>query len=132
MSDAVLSSSGKNYRIVDLPAEAGERLAQMPWILRILFENVLRKGGDEAAAATRAALAGWLEKGSSEAEIEFYPARVLMHDTTCGPALADIAAMRNVLEEEGCDPALLNPVLPVDVSTDHSLPVDFFASSAAI
>jgi aconitate hydratase len=126
------SSSGKCYRCIDLPAEAGDRLEQMPWILRILFENVLRKGGDEAAAAFRAALDGWLEHGTSEAEIEFYPARVLMHDTTCGPALADVAAMRSVLAEEGFDPALLNPVLPVDVSTDHSLPVDFFAAPDAM
>ena len=131
---AELTSSGNRYRIVDLPAEAGSDLAKMPWILRILLENVLRKngdGGDGAAVATKAALVDWLDKGTSEAEIEFYPTRVLMHDTTCGPALADIAAMRSVLEEEGCDPAILNPVIPVDVSTDHSLPVDFFASPEA-
>jgi aconitate hydratase len=129
---AELTSSGNSYRIIDLPGEAGALLAKIPWILRILLENVLRKGGDEAAAAMLAALSGWLESGSSEAEIEFYPARVLMHDTTCGPALADIAAMRDVLAEEGRDPSMLNPVLPVDVSTDHSLPVDFFASPQAM
>ena len=125
-------SSGKRYRMIDLPAEAGVMLAKMPWMLRILLENVLRKGGDDAGAEAMAALAGWLEKGSSEAEIEIYLMRVLMHDTTCGPALADIAAMRSVMAEEGYDPAILNPVLPVDVSTDHSLPVDFFASPDAM
>jgi len=130
---AALSSSGKTYRIIDLPGETGGQLTKMPWILRILLENVLRKSTDEATVvATKAAVADWLEKGTSEAEIEFYPTRVLMHDTTCGPALADIAAMRSVLEEEGRDPAILNPVLPVDVSTDHSLPVDFFASPDAM
>ena len=130
---AELQSSGKTYRIVDLPAEGGAHLTAMPWILRILLENVLRKCSDEeVVGGTKLALADWLTKGTSEAEIEFYPTRVLMHDTTCGPALADIAAMRSVLEEEGCDPAILNPVLPVDVSTDHSLPVDFFASPDAM
>ena len=89
-----LLSSGKSYRIIDLPAETGASLARMPWILRILLENVLRKNADEGAVcATQAALADWLESGTGEAEIEFYPTRVLMHDTTCGPALADIAAM---------------------------------------
>ena len=127
-----LSSSGNCYRIIDLSREAGENLVKMPWILRILLENVLRKNEDAASiAATKTALADWLDRGSSEAEIEFYPTRVLMHDTTCGPALADIAAMRSVLAEEGVDPALLNPVLPVDVSSDHSLPVDFFATPDA-
>ena len=127
-----LSSSGNCYRVSDLSREAGENLVKMPWILRILLENVLRKNEDAASiAATKTALADWLDHGSSEAEIEFYPTRVLMHDTTCGPALADIAAMRSVLAEEGVDPALLNPVLPVDVSSDHSLPVDFFATPDA-
>src|SRR5580765_7167987 len=55
-----------------------------------------------------------------------------MHDTTCGPALVDIAAMRSALAEAGGDPNRLNPVLPVDVSTDHSVAVDFFASSDAL
>ena len=128
-----LSSSGKSYRCIDLPAATGPDLARMPWILRILLENVLRKNADEASVrATQAALSRWLDVGTSEEEIEFYPTRVLMHDTTCGPALADIAAMRSVLAEEGFDPAILNPVLPVDVSTDHSLPVDFFASPDAM
>ena len=128
-----LISSGKTYRIIDLPAEMGSDLARMPVIQRILMENILRNGVDrEAIASARSAMLTWLEQGTSEAEIDFHPVRVLMHDTTCGPALADIAAMRSVMEEEGLDPALLNPVLPVDVSTDHSLPVDFFASHDAM
>ena len=128
-----LVSSGKTYRIIDLPGEMGADLERMPVIQRILMENILRRGVDEETiAAARSAMLDWLEIGSSEAEIDFYPVRVLMHDTTCGPALADIAAMRSVLDEEGHDPALLNPVLPVDVSTDHSLPVDFFASPDAM
>ena len=129
---AELRSFGSTYRIIDLPAEAGSSFVKMPWIMRILLENVLRKGSDEAVAAMKKALFQWLEAGTSEAEIEFYPTRVLMHDTTCGPALADIAAMRSVLVEEGADPAILNPVLSVDVSSDHSLPVDFFASPEAL
>ena len=50
-----------------------------------------------------------------------------MHDTTSTPALVDIAAMRDALAEAGVDPSLLNPVLPVDVSVDHSLAVEAFA-----
>ncbi|ASY59335.1 Aconitate hydratase (plasmid) [Sinorhizobium sp. CCBAU 05631] len=55
-----------------------------------------------------------------------------MHDTTCGPALVDIAGMRSALAEAGGDPALLNPVVPVDVSTDHSVGVDFFAQAGSL
>ncbi|MBD9529800.1 aconitate hydratase AcnA [Paracoccus sp. PAR01] len=116
--------------IVDLPAAAGADLCRMPHIHRLLMENVLRSS--EEAESARKALLDWLETGSSEAEIPFLPGRVLMHDTTCGPALVDIAAMRSALAEAGHDPALLNPVLPVDVSTDHSLAVDAYAIPSAM
>ncbi|NKX52438.1 hypothetical protein HER39_18040, partial [Arthrobacter deserti] len=50
--------------------------------------------------------------------------RVLMHDTTSTPALVDIAGMRDSLAEAGVDPSVLNPMLRVDVSVDHSLAVE--------
>ena len=91
---------------------------------------MLRTAGRDAPDAASAIL-GWLAAGYSESEIPFLPGRVLMHDTTCGPALVDIAAMRSALAEAGIDPARLNPVLPVDVSTDHSIGVDVFGDPAA-
>jgi aconitate hydratase len=119
------------YDIIDLPAEAGHQLRSLPYIHRILLENVLRTAGKDDARA-KAAIINWLAKGSSELEIPFLPNRVMMHDTTCGPALVDIAGMRSALAEAGHDPALLNPVVPVDVSTDHSLAVDAFGGSASL
>ncbi len=119
------------YEVIDVPAEAGENLARMPYIHRILLENVIRTGGDDAAGA-RKAIVDWLDTGESDVEIPFLPNRVLMHDTTCGPALVDIAGMRSALAEAGGDPSLLNPVVPVDVSTDHSVAVDAFGTSAAL
>jgi aconitate hydratase len=123
--------NGVTYAIIDLPHEAGEHLERMPYIHRILLENVLRTAGDDAPRA-KAAMIEWLETGQSDVEIPFLPNRVLMHDTTCGPALVDIAGMRSALAEAGGDPALLNPVVPVDVSTDHSVAVDAFGTSAAL
>lgn len=120
-----------DYEIIDLPAEAGACLSRMPYIHRILLENVLRTAGDDAARA-KIAMIDWLETGQSDVEIPFLPNRVLMHDTTCGPALVDIAGMRSALAEAGGDPSLLNPVVPVDVSTDHSVAVDAFATSGAL
>jgi aconitate hydratase len=119
------------YDVVDLPAEVGPHLRSLPYIHRILLENVLRTAGPDAARA-KDALVDWLPTGSSELEIPFLPNRVMMHDTTCGPALVDIAGMRSALAEAGYDPALLNPVVPVDVSTDHSLAVDVFGGGDAL
>ncbi|TCN33760.1 aconitate hydratase AcnA [Sinorhizobium americanum] len=128
---AHLGVNGVDYAIVDLPAEAGEALKCLPYVHRILLENVLRTGGQDVARAKEAVLA-WLHTGTSEQEIPFLPNRVLMHDTTCGPALVDIAGMRSAMAEAGGDPALLNPVVPVDVSTDHSVGVDFFGQAGSL
>src|SRR5215470_5782107 len=130
-SFAELTNGATRYRIVDLPAAGGDRLQQLPYIHRILLENVLRTGGPDAPRAADAIFA-WLASGRSEEEIPFLPGRVLMHDTTCGPALVDIAGMRSALAEAGGDPGELNPVLPVDVSTDHSVAVDIFAKPDAL
>ena len=118
--------------IVDLRAVAGAALARMPWCHRVLLENVLRQPDGEARAAGRDALLAWPDTGRSEAEIPFAPGRILMHDTTCGPALVDIAAMRDALAEAGGDPGRLNPAIPVATSTDHSLAVDVSGTPDAL
>ena len=115
---------------VDLPG-FGPQVEKLPVCLRILLENVARtqKGSDRDEAI--AALLAWSGSGTSMAEIPVQPCRVLMHDTTSTPALVDIAAMRDSLAESGADPATLNPVLPVDVSVDHSLAVEVYGRSDA-
>ncbi len=127
---AGFAHQGETFQIIDLPAAAGQDLWRMPHIHRILLENVLRTAGADAARAA-AALLDRASGQPTDAEIPFVPSRVLMHDTTCGPALVDIAAMRSALAEAGLDPMALNPGLPVDVSTDHSLAVDVFARKDA-
>ena len=117
-----LTSGGTRYRIADLRRLG---LGRLPWVHRILIENLVRHGEDPAP------LANWIATGGSDAEIAFWPGRVMMHDTTCGPALVDLAAARSALAEAGGDPRTVNPVLPVDVSTDHSLAVDVYGSRDA-
>ncbi|MGO4816026.1 aconitase family protein, partial [Cupriavidus sp. 2MCAB6] len=111
----------------------GTDLLRLPHVLRILAENVVRQpmGADERNAALQG-IRGWLAGGRSDGEIAFQPGRVLMHDTTCTPALVDVAAMRDSIAEGGGDPKRLSPVLSLDVSVDHSLGVDLSASPDAM
>ncbi|WP_233835493.1 aconitate hydratase AcnA [Paraburkholderia sp. ZP32-5] len=126
-TQARLVVDGASFRYVDLPGLFGDTLRKLPVVLRLLLENVVRNtDGDERRAAVEGIL-GWTARATSETEIAFQPSRVLMHDTTSTPALVDIAAMRDALAEAGVDPAVLNPVLPVDSSVDHSLAVEHFA-----
>ncbi|MBY4897085.1 aconitate hydratase AcnA [Cupriavidus sp. AU9028] len=129
---ATLSVGGVTYRIVDLPAIAGPDLERLPVVLRLLLENVVRNADGAERDDAVAGILAWLEHGTSEAEIAYQPGRVLMHDTTSTPALVDVAAMRDAVAEAGHDPALLNPVLPVDSSVDHSLAVEYYAQRDAV
>ena len=128
----VLEVGSRRYAYADLRKALGPDLDAFPWVFRVLVENTLRTAGSEAAPATLAAFRGWLATGTGTAEIAFTPNRVLMHDTTCVPALVDVAGMRDALAEAGEDPSLLNPVLPVDVSVDHSVAVDRYGTADAL
>jgi aconitate hydratase len=118
---------GESYACVDLPATFGAHYYELPVVLRLLLENVVRNMSVTERDVAIQAIFDWLDTGTSEAEIAFQPGRVLMHDTTSTPALVDIAAMRDALSEAGVDPTVLNPCLQVDVSVDHSLAVEAYA-----
>jgi aconitate hydratase len=93
---------------------------RLPYALKILCENVARHQPEECDA-----FRSWLEGGgSTDAEVQFYPSRVLTHDTTCVPALVDLAAMRDAVVGRGGDPSLVNPQIPFDLVIDHSVIVD--------
>ncbi|OWJ66674.1 aconitate hydratase AcnA [Inquilinus limosus] len=123
MTSSTVDLGGQHLRFVDLPRLLGGNLARFPWSMRILIENAVRHA-EAPAAGDLAPFLAWLSSRRSTAEIAFRPARLMMHDTTCVPALVDIAAMRDAVAAAGGDPAALNPVLPVDVSVDHSVAVD--------
>src|SRR5690242_13861770 len=79
--------AGKHFQSIDLLGHAGARLLAMPWVHRLLLENVLRCVPGAEGKAAAAALLDWLDTRTSDVEIPFQPGRVLMHDTTSTPAL---------------------------------------------
>lgn len=118
-SFSTLIVENTRYNFVSIRELNGD-FACLPYALKILAENVARR-----APAGLPAFVDWLEKsGRTELEIEFSPGRVLMHDTTCVPALVDIATLRDEVVRRGFDPALVNPQIPVDLVIDHSVMVD--------
>jgi aconitate hydratase len=129
---STLDVDGKEYFYYSLDKLAQQDLdaiRRLPFSLKILLENILRfeQGGADAAGDIRA-FAEWLESRSSEREIAFRPARVLMQDLTGVPAVVDLAAMRDAAADR---PGRVNPQIPVDLVIDHSVMVDEFASHGA-
>ena len=100
--------------------------------MKVLLENLLRnEDGRTVTKEDIQAVAAWLKTKSSEREIAFRPARVLMQDFTGVPAVVDLAAMRDAMTALGGDPKKINPLVPVDLVIDHSVIVNFFGNDAA-
>jgi len=123
--EVVPTIKADSIRFIALPEVLRARLAKLPHVLRLLAENHMRTTGQIEPLC--AALDLWLAGRDTGFEFTFQPNRLLMHDTTCTPALADIAGLRDAVAESGGDPTSLSPQLPVEVSVDHSLAVDFYA-----
>jgi aconitate hydratase len=102
-------------------------VARLPYTLRVLLENALRAGDEDDAEA----IAGWVATDDPSREISFRPSRVLHQDFTGVPAIVDLAAMRNAMQDLGDDPARINPVIPAELVIDHSVQVDEFATRLA-
>jgi aconitate hydratase len=113
------------YSLAALERAGHPRVARLPFALKILLENLLRKeDGRFVRAADIAALADWDASARVRKEIAFTPARVLLQDFTGVPCVVDLAAMRDAVVRLGGDPARINPLQPVELVIDHSVQVD--------
>jgi len=130
---STLAVGGREYEVFRLDALAPRfDVAHLPYSIKVLLENVLRlEDGVSVSAADVEAIAGWDAAAEPSIEIPFQPARVLMQDFTGVPAVVDLAAMRDAMEEIGGDPAAINPLVDVDLVIDHSVQVDAFGSAGA-
>ena len=128
---ATLTVGGKDYEIFRLQAlaERGIQLSCLPYCLRILLENLLRReDGVTVTAADIHFLATWNPAAEPSREIAFMPARVLMQDFTGVPAIVDLAAMRDAMKLLGGDPERINPLQPAELVIDHSVQVDEYGT----
>ena len=133
-SKAVLTSGLNKYTVYRLPALAqkGFDLSRLPFSLKILLENLLRREDSvNVTAGDICFLANWDAKAEPSREIAYMPARVLMQDFTGVPAIVDLGAMRDAVKALGGDPERVNPLIPAELVIDHSVQVDEFGTSGA-
>lgn len=120
------------YRLKSLEAH-GFKVQRLPFSLRVLLENLLRKEGHGSVFKEDIeALASWNSQAEPSAEIAFTPARTLLQDFTGVPCVVDLAAMRDAMADLGGDPTKINPLAPVELVIDHSVQVDAYGSEAAL
>ncbi|MEE2565545.1 aconitate hydratase AcnA [Hyphobacterium marinum] len=130
-----LDVDGDSYVYFDLKEAEKNGLAgisRLPASLKVLLENLLRhEDGKTVVKADIEAMVTWLQDKTSNHEIAYRPARVLMQDFTGVPAVVDLAAMRDAMASLGGDPTKINPLAPVDLVIDHSVMVDAFGTPGA-
>jgi len=134
-SHGTFEVGGSSYRIARLGALASRGFAveRLPYSLKILLENLLRRQGQPGVTPEDIeALARWRPDAEPSQEIAFMPARVLLQDFTGVPAVVDLAAMRDAMEAMGGQATAINPLQPAELVIDHSVQVDEYGSEAAL
>ncbi|WP_105253330.1 aconitate hydratase AcnA [Pseudoalteromonas sp. T1lg75] len=128
---AQLTVNAKQYHIHSL-CPLGDKAKRLPFSLKILLENLLRhEDGENIDKDDIQALLDWQPHAKPSKEVAFTPARVVMQDFTGVPAIVDLAAMRDAMEQLGGDPSKINPLSPAELVIDHSVQVDSYGNNGA-
>jgi aconitate hydratase len=129
-----LEVGGKTIHFYSI-AKAAEQIgdvSKLPFSMKVLLENLLRfEDGSTVTVEDIKAMVQWLADKTSEREIQYRPARVLMQDFTGVPCVVDLAAMRDAMNQLGGDAQKINPQVPVHLVIDHSVMVDEFGTPKA-
>jgi aconitate hydratase len=130
---STLNVNGKQHTIWSFAALPQDKLARLPYSLKILLENLLRfEDGVNVTDKDIEALLAWDAKAIPNYEISFTPARVIMQDFTGVPCVVDLAAMREAVVRLGGNPEKVNPLAPAELVIDHSVQVDEYGTAQAL
>ena len=130
---STLTAGASSYEIWSLAALPQDKLARLPYSLKILLENLLRF--EDGVSVTRAdieALLEWDPRATPSHEIVFTPARVILQDFTGVPCVVDLAAMRDAIVRLGGNAERVNPLNPAELVIDHSVQVDEYGTPKAL
>src|SRR4029453_15226477 len=117
------TGSGRKASFYSLPqlerAGAGT-ISRLPVSIRIVLESVLRNfDGKKIKEDDVLAMAGWKPVAGRTAEIPFFVSKIIFENFTGVSLLVDLAAMRSTAQKLGKDPAIIEPLVPVDLVVDH-------------
>jgi len=129
----VASKEYNYFSLLEAEKNGLEGIGKLPKSLKVLLENLLRYEDDVSVTINQIiAMKEWLNTKTSNTEIAYRPARVLLQDFTGIPAVADLAAMRELVKKKNKDPNKINPLSAVDLVIDHSIQVDTYATKDSL
>src|SRR5438046_3745117 len=121
------------FSLPSLEEQGIGNISRLPVSIRIVLESVLRNcDGEKVRRKDVDALANWNAKSPANEEIPFVVARIVLQDFTGVPLVVDLAAMRSAVQRLARDPKIIEPLVPVDLVVDHSVPVDLVGSPRAL
>jgi len=130
---STLAVGDDSLEIYRLDAVTEGHVAQLPYSLKILLENLLRhEDGRDVTRDDILALANWDPKADPSTEISFTPSRVILQDFTGVPAVVDLAAMRDAVVKLGGSAEKINPLSPAELVIDHSVQIDHYGAANAL
>ena len=125
-------TQGQFYSLPALEQAGAGPISRLPVSLRLVLESVLRHcDGRKITETNVRALAQWKPQAPRTEEIPFVVARIVLQDFTGVPLLVDLAAMRSAVQRLGKNPNVIEPLVPVDLTVDHSVQVDFSGAADA-
>ena len=134
-SRATLRVGGRELRLARLDAleKRGFNVSRLPYALRILLENLLRReDGPVVTADEIEALAGWDPKAIPVARDRLHARPASSCRTSpASPPWSTSPPCATPWSAMGGDPKRINPLQPVELVIDHSVQVDEYGTAAA-
>ena len=134
MPDADLFQAKRHLQLPEGPVvffdigvleERGEAdIAQLPFVEKILLENLVRHADGETVTTEHAHALARGEARSKGMVLPLHMSRVILQDGSGLPLLMDLAAQRDALARRGIDPERARPALPAEIIVDHSVHTD--------
>jgi aconitate hydratase len=122
------SADGTTYVFHDVRSTiAVEAYARLPYVARVLAENVVRNLG--RPGVTEDVLRALVDPkvAPDKVALPLHVPRVVIPDSSGIPVLMDLAALRSAVARNGGDPTRVDATVPMTLMVDHSLQVDVAA-----
>jgi aconitate hydratase len=130
-----LGPAGKGlvYSLNALEQCGAGRLSRLPISIRVVLESLLRNCDGKTVLEEHVLdLARWQPNAPRTTEIPFVVGRVVLNCAAGIPLLGDLTAMRGAIGRTGRSPSVVEPRVPVDMTLDHTLTVDYHGTPDAL
>jgi aconitate hydratase len=124
---------GHIYSLAALEKESGIPVSRLPISIRVVLESLLRNSDGRTVTDEHVRdLARWQPNAPRTTEIPFVVGRVVLNCVAGIPLLGDLTAMRGAIARQGRPASTVEPMVPVDMTLDHALMVDYHGTPDAL